>query len=173
MMPACPEPMDRDKKETIMKPRQLTLTAALLAAAVLLAAAGPAAAAPGDKPVAPVPAAKLSEDKAKGRTASIPAKGLFQGDQLTDAAKAKLTDLIIEALGLRVEVALVIPTGPWQIDGSGAGERDLTPARLNAVRKFLTERGIESQRIFVESRVDAKLKEPRLDVQLLGQPAND
>ena len=156
-----------------MKPRQLTLTAAVLAAALLLAAAGPAVAAPGDQPVPPVPAAKLGDDKAKGRTTSIPAKGLFQGDQLTDAAKAKLTDLIIEALGLRVEVALVIPTGPWQIDGSGAGERDLTPARLNAVRKFLTERGIESQRIFVESRTDAKIKEPRLDVQLLGQPAND
>lgn len=121
----------------------------------------------------PVPAAKLGEDKARSRTTSIPAKGLFQGDQLTDAAKAKLTDLIIEALGLRVEVALVIPTGPWQIDGSGAGERDLTPARLNAVRKFLTERGVEAQRIFVESRTDAKIKEPRLDVQLLGQPAND
>ena len=69
--------------------------------------------------------------------------------------------------------ALVIPTGPWQIDGSGAGERDLTPARLNAVRKFLTDRGIDSQRIFVESRTDAKIKEPRLDVQLLGQPATD
>jgi OmpA-OmpF porin, OOP family len=154
--------------------RHPTLTASLLATAVLLAAAAvPAVAAPGDQPVKPVPAAKPGDNKAKGRTASIPAKGLFKGDQLTDEAKSKLTDLIIEALGLRVEVALVIPTGPWQIDGSGAGERDLTPARLNAVRKFLTERGIESQRIFVESRVDAKIKEPRLDVQLLGQTAND
>lgn len=156
-----------------MNPRQTALPASLLAIAVALAAALPATAAPGDQPVKPVPAAKLGDDKAKGRTASLPAKGLFKGDQLTDEAKSKLTDLIIEALGLRVEVALVIPTGPWQIDGSGAGERDLTPARLNAVRKFLTERGIESGRIFVESRVDAKLKEPRLDVQLLGQPAND
>lgn len=151
--------------------RSLSLLTAVLCASALLPAA--AIAAPGDQPVKPVPAAKLGEDKAKSRTASIPAKGLFKGDQLTDAAKSKLTDLIIEALGLRVEVALVIPTGPWQIDGSGAGERDLTPARLNAVRKFLTERGIESHRIFVESRVDAKIKEPRLDVQLLGQTAND
>jgi len=156
-----------------MNPRPNTLPASLLAVAMALAAALPAAAAPGDQPVKPLPAAKAGDDKAKGRTASLPAKGLFKGDQLTDEAKSKLTDLIIEALGLRVEVALVIPTGPWQIDGSGAGERDLTPARLNAVRKFLTERGIESGRIFVESRVDAKVKEPRLDVQLLGQTAND
>lgn len=153
--------------------RSLPLLTAALYACALLLSAGPAAAAPGDQPVKPVPAAKPGDDKAKGRTASIPAKGLFKGDQLTDEAKSKLTDLIIEALGLRVEVALVIPTGPWQIDGSGAGERDLTPARLNAVRKFLAERGIEANRIFVESRVDAKIKEPRLDVQLLGQTAND
>jgi OmpA-OmpF porin, OOP family len=153
--------------------RSLPMLSAALCASALLLTAGPAAAAPGDQPVKPVPAAKAGDDKAKGRTASIPAKGLFKGDQLTDEAKSKLTDLIIEALGLRVEVALVIPTGPWQIDGSGAGERDLTPARLNAVRKFLTERGIEANRIFVESRVDAKVKEPRLDVQLLGQTAND
>ena len=58
-------------------------------------------------------------------------------------------------------------------DRSGTGERDLTPARLAAVRKFLSERGIDEKRIFVESRTDAKIKEPRLDVQLLGQPATD
>jgi len=153
--------------------RSLPMLTAALCAGALLLAAGHAGSAPGDQPVKPVPAAKPGEDKTKSRTTSLPAKGLFQGDQLSEAGKAKLTDLIIEALGLRVEVALVIPTGPWQIDGSGAGERDLTPARLNAVRKFLTERGIESKRIFVESRVDAKVKEPRLDVQLLGQTAND
>lgn len=155
-----------------MKSRHPAIAASLLATALLLATL-PATAAPGDQPVKPLPAAKAGDDKAKGRTASLPAKGLFKGDQLTDEAKSKLTDLIIEALGLRVEVALVIPTGPWQIDGSGAGERDLTPARLNAVRKFLADRGVESHRIFVESRIDAKIKEPRLDVQLLGQTAND
>jgi OmpA-OmpF porin, OOP family len=153
-----------------MKRTSLLLPALL--ATLLLPASG-ALAAPGDQPVKPVPAAQLGDNKAKTRTASLPARGLFQGDQLTDAAKAKLTDLVIEALGLRVEVALLIPTGPWQIDGSGAGERDLTPARLAALRKFLADRGIDQKRIFVESRTDAKLKEPRLDVQLVGDPAND
>jgi OOP family OmpA-OmpF porin len=107
------------------------------------------------------------------RAASIPAKGLFQGDQLTEAAKAKLTEVIIDALGLHVEVALLVPTGPWQIDGSGAAERDLTPARLLALRKFLSDRGVEPKRIFVESRIDARITEPRLDVQLVGRPAAD
>ncbi len=150
---------------------------ALLLSSVVAAAlplcAGFANAAPGDQPVAPLPQAQKTDDKSKTRLTSLPAKGLFKGEQLTDAAKSKLVDLIIEARGLNIEVALLIPTGPWQIDGSGANERDLTPARVQALRKFLAERGIEEKRIFVESRIDAKLKEPRLDVQLVGQPAND
>ena len=74
---------------------------------------------------------------------------------------------------MNVEVALVVPSGPWQIDGSGDGERDLTPARLQSVRRFLTERGVDAKRIFVESRIDEKLKEPQLTVQMVGRPAND
>ena len=53
------------------------------------------------------------------------------------------------------------------------GERDLTPARLQAVRRFLSQRGVDPGRIFVESRIDAKLKEPQLTVQMVGRPATD
>jgi len=148
-----------------------TLPAALLAA-VLCLAAGPLAAAPGDKPVTPLPKPPV-DDKENTRTVSLPARGLFKGDQLTDSARSQLTELILNALGLQVEVALLVPVGPWQIDGSGQGERDLTPARLQALRKYLTDRGVDPQRIFVESRIDPKLTEPRLDVQLVGRPAND
>jgi len=152
-----------------MSPLSALLSSSLLAAALL----GAAVAAPGDRPAAPLPQAQKGDDKAKSRLTSLPAKGLFKGDQLTDAARSRLVDLIIESRGLDVEVALLVPTGPWQIDGSGANERDLTPARLAAVRKFLSERGIDPKRIFVESRIDDKIKEPRLDVQLMGRPAND
>jgi len=157
-------------------PKRLSLAASLLALALMSASAWAQTAprpAPGDQPVVPVPT-PLVEQKDKSRTVSLPAKGLFKGDQLTDSAKAQLTDLIINALGLQVEVALLIPVGPWNIDGTGhASERDMTPARLQALRKYLSDRGIDQKRIFVESRVDPKLKEPRLDVQLLGQPSND
>ena len=147
--------------------------AALLLPWALTLAQNRPRAAPGDQPVVSVPS-QLVEQKGKSRTVSLPAKGLFKGDQLTDAAKAQLTDLIVDALGLQVEVALLIPVGPWNIDGTGhVGERDLTPARLQALRKYLSERGVEQNRIFVESRIDPKLTEPRLDVQLVGQPAND
>jgi OmpA-OmpF porin, OOP family len=156
--------------------KHLPLAASVLALALMCAPAWAQTAprpAPGDQPVVPVPA-QLVEQKDKSRTVSMPAKGLFKGDQLTDSAKSQLTDLIVNAIGLQVEVALLIPVGPWNIDGTGhAGERDLTPARLQALRKYLSDRGVDQKRIFVESRVDPKLKEPRLDVQLVGQPSND
>ena len=150
-----------------------TILPTLLALAMALCAVPAAQAAPGDQPVAPLPKAKLGDDKARTRTASLPAKGLFVGDQLTDATKAKLTELILEALGLRVEIALLVPVGPWTIDGAQHTDHDLNKARLDALRKFLADRGVDPKRIFVESQVNSKITEPRLDVQLLGQPAND
>jgi OOP family OmpA-OmpF porin len=124
------------------------------------------------KPV-PMPMAAPGNSEITGRTMSLPATGLFQGDQLTELTKSKLAELIVDALGLDVEVALIVPTGPWRIDGAGHTERDLNEARLNALRKFLTDRGIEPKRIYVESRVDAKLKEPRLEMQLIGRPSSN
>lgn len=144
-----------------------------LVVAACLAILGPAATAQGSQPLTAPSAAKRADNKVTMRTTSLPARGLFKGDQLSESAKTRLTELIIDAMGLDVEVALIVPTGPWQIDDSGHNERDLTPARLQAVRKFLTERGVEAKRIFVESRIDAKIKEPRLDVQLVGPPATN
>lgn len=131
-------------------------------------------AAPGDQPVKPLPApAGTSKSGVVDRKASLPAKGLFVGDQLSETAKAKLTELILNALGLRVQVALVVPTGPWQLEGTGKDERDLTPARLNAVKRYLSDRGVDPKAIIVESRIDEKIKEPRLDLQILGRTATD
>lgn len=165
---------------SLAAPFSAVLIAVLIAVVMAAVLAAPSAwaqgaprPAPGDQPVVPLPT-PLVDQKDKSRTVSLPAKGLFKGDQLTDSAKAQLTDLIINALGLQVEVALLIPVGPWNIDGTGhMGERDLTPARLQALRKYLSDRGVDPKRIFVESRVDPKLKEPRLDVQLVGQPDNN
>jgi OmpA-OmpF porin, OOP family len=157
----------------IIRPRLAPLacaTALLLGAAGVAAQTRPAAPAAGEQRVQPLPAGTVKDDKERMRSTSLPAKGLFVGEQLSASARERLTELIIEAAGLHVEVALVVPTGPWQIDGSGASERDLTPARLQALRRFLTDRGVDPRRIFVESRVDEKAAEPRLDVQLVGRP---
>jgi OOP family OmpA-OmpF porin len=145
-----------------------------LTAALLMACAAGLQAAPGDQPVKPLPpAASAAKSAVVERAASLPAKGLFQGEQLSELGKRQLTELILNALGLRIEVALVVPTGPWQLDGTGNDERDMTPERLNAVKRFLSERGIDPQKIYVESRIDSAVKEPRLDLQLLGREATD
>jgi OmpA-OmpF porin, OOP family len=109
----------------------------------------------------------------RSRSVSMPARGLFEGERLSAAARQRLTELVVDAVGLQIEVALIVPTGPWRIDGSGKDERDLTPVRLNAVRSFLAERGLDPKHIYVESRVDDSVREPRLDVQVLGRPRHD
>jgi len=139
-------------------------------AALLLAPAVQAQTSP-SRPAANLPAPAAQSMAPQSRQTSLPAKGLFVGDQLSDSARAKLTDLLIDALGLDVEVALMVPVGPWIIDGGGHTERDLTERRLASVRKFLTDRGVDPKRIIVESRTDAKVAEPRLDVQMIGRPA--
>ena len=155
-----------------MKRRSLATPVALLAAGLLLGA-NPLWAAPGDQAVAPLPAGKSGDDKSRTKSASLPAKGLFVGDQLSDSTKARLTELILDTIGMRIEVALLVPTGPWKIDGAGKGDKDLNAARLQSLRRFLTDRGVDPKKIFIESRTDAKVKTPRLDVQLVTSPAND
>ena len=155
----------------------LSLAAALfMAFGALPAQVGAQSAAPAVAPAAaskaPAPTTPAKSD-IKKRTTSLPAKGLFVGDKLSDSARARLADLIVDAIGLEVEIALVIPVGPWNLEGSGRDERDLTPARLQAVKRYLSERGVDPKRVFVESRIDPKLKEARLDVQTIARPAND
>ena len=153
------------------RPLLAQLGAVLLAA--VYAGGSPLWAAPGDKPVAPLPAGKGADDKSRARKTSLPAKGLFVGDKLSESTKSKLTDLILDSIGMRIELALLVPTGNWKIDGAGKGDNDLTTARLQALRRFLTDRGVDPKKIFVESRVDPKIKIPRLDVELVVSPTND
>jgi OmpA-OmpF porin, OOP family len=107
------------------------------------------------------------------RTLSLPARDLFEGDQLTAQAKQQLAAFVGQSAAARIEVALVVPTGPWRAAASGRDERDLTPARLDAVRNFLAERGLERRHLFVESRIDQRLREPRLDIEFVGRMADD
>ena len=127
--------------------------------------------APAAKPAAP--SAANAGNKVTARSTSIPARGLFNGDQLSESTKRRLTDLMFEAIGSRIELALLVPTGPWQIDGAGQGDTQLNTARLQALRRFLTDRGVDPNKVIVESRIDEKIQSPRLDVQLITTPAAD
>ena len=143
-----------------------------VAAILLLLSAGPGGAAPDVTAAATriAQATAPSSSALQTRTASMPAAGLFIGDQLSPLAQRKLTDFVVDIVGQQIEVVLVVPRGPWKIDGSVHDERALTPARLEAVKKFLRERGVDPGRIYVESRIDEKIKEPRLDVQSVSRP---
>ena len=157
--------------------RRPALRLAGLSLLIALAAGGAgrnAWAAPGDQPVRPLPpAASPPQTSLATRSASLPARGLFDGNGLSAAARERLSEFIVDAVGQQLEIALIVPTGPWDVDGTGRGERDLTPARLQALKRFLSDRGVDPQRIVVEGRTDEKIKEPRLDLQLVTRPATD
>lgn len=141
-----------------------------IVAACLLAVTAAAQAQGAARPAAPQGNAQAASERVKVRSASLPARGLFEGEQLSAAARRQLDALVADAGDLDVEVAFVAPSGPWQTEG-GAGERSLTPARLQAVRDHLARRGVDARRIYVENRIDPKAAEARLDVELVGRPA--
>ena len=105
------------------------------------------------------------------RSATLPAHGLFEGDQLSAATRARLDATIANASDLDVEVVLLMPAGPWKIDGKTVDEHSLTPARLTALRQYLTQHSLSTKRIYVESRIDHSTTEPRLIIELVGTPA--
>jgi len=149
-------------------PRRLLIALPLVVALIGVTVAAPVAA----QTPAPAPTAE-KQPPFETRTTSLPARGLFAGDELSATARQKLTELIVEALGLNIQVALVVPTGPWRLDDSAPDERHLTPARLASVKRYLAERGVDPKKIFVESRIDESIGEPRLDVQIGGRQAVD
>lgn len=152
-----------------MTPRRMTVAVAVL---LLCAASAMPAMAQGLDQRARSPAISDAQ-RTVTRSIALPARGLFNGDQLSASARSQLTELVIEARGLDIEVALVVPSGPWQIDGGGDAERRLTPARLDAIRTYLAQRGIDPKRIYVESRIDPKLAEPQLLIELVGRPGRE
>jgi OOP family OmpA-OmpF porin len=105
------------------------------------------------------------------RSAVLSAQGLFVGESLSKAARLHLDALIDDAADLDLEVALLIPSGPWNVGGKVVDDRALTPARLAALRAHLVERGVNPKHIYVESRVDHSATEPRLVLELVGKPA--
>lgn len=146
---------------------------ALLPVLLLALSLGPAAAqTPRAAPAAAAPAtAAASAARLVIRSNTLPAHGLFEGDRLSDAARARLDAILAEASDLDVEVALLVPAGPWRLDGQPGDERSLTPARLAALRQHLVQRGLSARRIYVESRIEPSATAPRLVVELVGRPS--
>ncbi len=146
-----------------------------IASSALTAALGCVAALPGAwaaDPPNPSSAQRAgAAPRAVMRSATLPARGLFEGDKLSPAAMRQIDQMLVNAGDLDIEFAFVAPTGPWQTDGSSTGERSLTPARLQSLRTHLAQRGVDAKRVYVENRIDPKAAEARLDIELLGKPA--
>lgn len=104
------------------------------------------------------------------RSSTLALRSLFEGERLSAATKARLDAMIDSAADLDVEMALLVPSGPWRLDRRPVDERSLTPARLEALRAYLSQRGVPAARIYVESRIDDSATEPRLVVELVGRP---
>lgn len=117
------------------------------------------------------PAASAAASRLVIRSNTLPAHGLFEGDRLSDATRARLDAMLAEASDVDVEVALLVPAGPWRLDGQPGDERSLTPARLAALRQHLVQRGLPAKRIYVESRIEPSASAPRLVIELVGRPA--
>ena len=140
-------------------------------------APAPVAPAPVAPPVAPpapvVPAAPVSE------------KVTFASDAFFDTgksvlkteAKSKLDDLVAKTKGLNLEV--IIAVGHTDSDGSDKYNQKLSVSRAEAVKKYLTSKGIETNRVYTEGKGEkqpvadnktkaGKQKNRRVEIEVVG-----
>jgi OmpA-OmpF porin, OOP family len=146
----------------------------MLALALALAVATDSARAAVDPPIAPgtrAPGATALASRSVIKSATLAASGLFDGERLSAATQARLDSMIANAGDLDIEVALLVPSGPWQLAGKAIDEHSLTPARLAALRQHLSRRGVPARHIYVESHIEPSATEPRLVIELVGKPA--
>ena len=130
---------------------QMNIKLAAIAAAVALAACGKKeepAPAPAPAPAAApaAPAAPVSEK------VTFAADAFFDVNKsvLKPEARAKLDDLVSKTAGVNLEV--IIAVGHTDSVGSDAANQKLSIARSEAVKKFLTSKGIEANRVYTEGK---------------------
>ena len=134
--------------------------------------APPAPPAPAPRP-APAPAAPIQEK------VTFAADALFDFDKavLKPDAQAKLTDLVEKTKGVALEV--VIAVGHADAIGASAYNQKLSIRRAEAVKDFLTSKGIEKNRVYTEGKGSAnpvadnktaagRAKNRRVEVEVVG-----
>ncbi len=150
----------------------------------------PAPAPPPPPPVAPPPVVAPPPPPPAPRPAPPPAapiqeKVTFAADALFDFdksvlkpdAQAKLTDLVEKTKGVALEV--VIAVGHADIIGNDGYNQKLSIRRAEAVKSFLTSKGIESNRVYTEGKgsknpvadnktAAGRAKNRRVEVEVVG-----
>ena len=122
---------------------------------------------------APAPAAPVSEK------VSFAADAFFDTGKavLKPEAGAKLDDLVDKVKGINLEV--IIAVGHTDSDGSDAMNQKLSVSRAEAVKKYLTGKGVEKNRVYTEGKGEkqpvadnktkvGKAKNRRVEIEVVG-----
>ena len=137
-------------------------------------AAAPAAPAPAPKPAAPPPPPAPVSEKV---TFAADAFFDFAKSKLKPEAQAKLSDLVDKTKGVNLEV--IIAVGHTDSVGGDAANQKLSVARAEAVKAFLTSKGIEKNRVYTEGKgekqpvadnktAEGRAKNRRVEVEVVG-----
>ncbi|MDO9095480.1 MAG: OmpA family protein [Rubrivivax sp.] len=138
------------------------------------AAAPPAPVArPATPPAPPPPPAPVSEK------VTFAADAFFDTGKsvLKPDAQAKLADLVEKTKGVNLEV--IIAVGHTDTVGGAAYNQKLSIARAESVKKFLTSKGIETNRVYTEGKgftqpvadnktAEGRAKNRRVEVEVVG-----
>jgi OmpA-OmpF porin, OOP family len=137
--------------------------------------APPAPPAPAPRP-APAPAAPIQEK------VTFASDALFDFDKavLKPDAQAKLTDLVEKTKGVALEV--IIAVGHTDTVGNDGYNQKLSIRRAEAVKSFLTSKGIEANRVYTEGKgsknpvadnktAAGRAKNRRVEVEVVGTRA--
>ena len=133
----------------------------------------PPAPPPAPPPPPPPPPAPVSEK------VTFAADAFFDSGKsvLKPEAKAKLDDLVSKTAGINLEV--IIAVGHTDSDGDDAFNQKLSVARSEAVKAYLTGKGVEKNRVYTEGKgekqpiasnktAEGRAKNRRVEIEVVG-----
>ncbi|MBH9576354.1 MULTISPECIES: outer membrane protein OmpA [Inhella] len=139
----------------------------------------PAPAMPAAQPPAPAPVAPPAPPKPIVEKVTYAADAFFDVDKsvLKPEAKAKLDDLASKMGAINLEV--IIAVGHTDSDGSDEYNQKLSVRRAEAVKAYLTGKGIEANRVYTEGKgekspvadnktKEGKAKNRRVEIEVVG-----
>ena len=143
------------------------------------AAPAPAPVAP---PVAPAPAPAPAVVAPTSEKVTFAADAFFDFDKsvLKPEGKAKLDDLVSKMAGINLEV--IIAVGHTDAIGGDGYNQKLSVRRSDAVKNYLTSKGVEKNRIYTEGKgekqpvadnktTEGRAKNRRVEIEVVGTRA--
>ncbi|MDT7836828.1 outer membrane protein OmpA [Aquabacterium sp. OR-4] len=142
----------------------------------------PPVVAPPPAPVAPVAPVPAPAPKPTSEKVTFAADAFFDFDKavLKPEAKAKLDDLVGKTSAVSLEV--VIAVGHTDSAGADAYNQKLSVGRAEAVKAYLTGKGIEKNRVYTEGKgeknpvadnktAEGRAKNRRVEIEVVGTRA--